>query len=56
VDAQKQARLISAASRYIVERHVRKEVQFDVVSVILAEDRTEVEYIPEAFFPIWKRY
>ena len=56
VDAQKQARLITAASRYIVERHVRKEVQFDVVSVILAEDRTEVEYIPEAFFPIWKRY
>lgn len=56
VDAQKQARLITAASRYIAERHVRKEVQFDVVSVILAEDRTEVEYIPEAFYPIWKRY
>lgn len=56
VDARKQSLLIAAASRYIAERHVRMEVQFDVVSVILDGDRTEVEHIPEAFFPIWKRY
>lgn len=55
VDARKQALLMAAASRYIVEKHVRKEVQFDVVSVVLGEDGPAVEYIPEAFIPIWKR-
>lgn len=52
VDTAKQARLAAAASHYIAARHVGKEVQFDVVSVILDGDRTEVEYIPEAFYPI----
>ena len=55
VDARKQTLLIAAASRYIVEKHVRKEVQFDVVSVVLGEEGPLVEYIPEAFIPIWKR-
>lgn len=55
VDARKQTLLIAAASRYIVEKHVRKEVQFDVVSVVLGEDGPLVDYIPEAFIPIWKR-
>lgn len=55
VDARKQALLMAAASRYIVEKHVRKEVQFDVVSVVLGEEGPLVEYIPEAFIPIWKR-
>lgn len=55
VDARKQSRLIAAASRYIVEKHVRKEVQFDIVSVVLGEGQPAVEYIPEAFIPIWKR-
>ena len=55
VDAAKQARMVSAARHYIAARHVEKEVQFDVVSVVLDGARSEVEYIPEAFFPIWKR-
>ena len=52
VDAQKQARLIAAARSYVACRKIRREVQFDVVSVVLDGDRTEVEYIPEAFYPI----
>jgi len=52
VDATKQTRLASAARHYIAVRHIRKEVQFDVVSVILDGDDVEVEYIPEAFYPI----
>ncbi len=55
VDAAKQARMVSAARHYIAAQHVEKEVQFDVVSVVLDGARSEVEYIPEAFFPIWKR-
>lgn len=52
VDAVKQGRLMAAARHYIACRQVQKEVQFDVVSVVLDGERSEVEYIPEAFFPI----
>jgi putative endonuclease len=55
VDSVKQGRLVAAANHYIAARQVRKEVQFDVVSVVFDGERTEVEYIPEAFYPIWKR-
>lgn len=56
VDAAKQARLMAAAGHYIAARRVDKEVQFDIVSVVLDGDRTEVEYIPEAFLPIKSKY
>ena len=52
VDAGKQMRLVAAARHYIACRQIRKEIQFDVVSVILDGDRPQVQYIPEAFFPI----
>lgn len=55
VDPAKQGRLVAAARHYIAQRQVTREVQFDVVSVILGDGQPKVEYIPEAFFPIWKR-
>lgn len=55
VDPVKQGRLVAAARHYIAQRQVTREVQFDVVSVILGDGQPQVEYIPEAFFPIWKR-
>lgn len=56
VDTVKQGRLVAAARRYVALHRVQKEVQFDVVSVILDGERTHVEYIPEAFFPIARSY
>ena len=55
VDAVKQHRLVSAARHYVAVQHIQKEVQFDVVSVILDGEQTMVEYIPEAFYPIYSR-
>ena len=55
VDPAKQGRLVAAARHYIAQRQVTREVQFDVVSVILGDGQPQVEYIPESFFPIWKR-
>ena len=55
VDPAKQGRLVAAARHYIAQRQVTREVQFDVVSVILDDGQPQVEYIPEAFLPIWKR-
>lgn len=52
VDAFKQGRLVAAARHYAALHRVQKEIQFDVVSVILDGDCSQVEYIPEAFFPI----
>jgi len=56
VGEMKQTHLVAAARQYIAEQHVRKEVQFDVVSVVLDGERTTVEYIPEAFYPIRSKY
>jgi putative endonuclease len=55
VDPAKQGRLVAAARHYIAQRQVTREVQFDVVSVVLGDGQPQVEYIPEAFLPIWKR-
>ncbi len=56
VDAAKQARLAAAARQYIAQRQVRKEVQFDIVSVVLDDADPTIEYIPEAFYPIRSKY
>lgn len=56
VDAAKQSRLVAAARQYVAEQQVRKEVQFDVVSVVLDGGQTTVDYIPEAFYPIRSKY
>ena len=56
VDATKQSHLVAAARQYIAEQHVRKEVQFDVVSVVLDGGQAAIEYIPEAFYPIRSKY
>lgn len=53
VDAAKRSRLIAAARRFIVENHIDREIQFDIVSVVFDGDETRVEYIPEAFYPIF---
>ena len=53
VDSRKQSRLVAAANHYIALNHITKEVQFDIVAVILYPDGSpSIEYIPAAFFPI----
>ena len=56
VDPRKQANLAAAARHYVACRKILKEVQFDVVSVVLDGERSQVEYIPEAFYPIVHRF
>lgn len=52
VDRKKRSNLISAAAHFISQMHVRKEVQFDIVSIKILGDARDVRYIPNAFFPI----
>lgn len=53
VTAEKQRNVAMAAEHFIFERHIRKEAQFDVVSIIFDGDAGDLEYIPKAFFPIY---
>ena len=55
VDGAKRRNLAEAARRYAAEKRFDGEIQFDIVSVILDGDQARVDYIPEAFFPIWNR-
>lgn len=53
VTPEKQRNVAMAAEHFIFERHIRKEARLDVVSVLFKDDSFEVEYIPDAFFPIY---
>lgn len=55
VNPVKQRNISRAAEHFIFERHIRKEAHFDVVSIIFDGDTPSLEYIPEAFFPIYRR-
>lgn len=53
VGIAKQRNLIRAASSYLAIKRVRKEVSFDIVSVLFNNGRAEIEYFPNAFSPRW---
>ncbi|HLO59624.1 MAG TPA: YraN family protein [Bacteroidales bacterium] len=49
VDYRKQRSLIFAAERYIYSHHIDLEVRFDIVSIIIDNDRTAIEHVKDAF-------
>lgn len=53
VDFRKQRNLISAASAYVSSFSPGTEIFFDIVAVIFKGEGYEVEYIPNAYFPIY---
>lgn len=55
VDARKQGFLVAAASGYISSRKIEKEVQFDVITILFSSDGFELNYIPNAFWPVFYR-
>ncbi len=52
VTLAKQKHLIRAADAYIQEREIDLECRFDIVSVLMQGEKTEVEHIEEAFVPL----
>ncbi len=58
VNTAKQRKVVEAAKRFIREEAYRKfsdfEAFFDVVGVTLAGDGTDLEYIPQAFIPMYR--
>lgn len=55
VDETKIRRLTSAAGEYVAVNHISKEVQFDVVTIVFDGTDFDLEYLPNAFYPIYYR-
>jgi putative endonuclease len=49
VNYRKQRCLIFAAERYLFSHHIDKEVRFDIISIIIKNEQTAIEHIPDAF-------
>lgn len=51
VDEAKEKRLITAAEAFIEENDLDVEVRYDIISIILKNNRQEINHIQDAFFP-----
>lgn len=58
VNSAKQRKVVEAAKRFLKEESCRKfsdcETFFDIVGVTLGSGGTELEYIPQAFIPMYR--
>ncbi|MDR1113220.1 MAG: YraN family protein [Bacteroidales bacterium] len=53
VTTQKQKNIIRAANLYILQYKIKKEVRFDIISILLNSNNCTIEHIPDAFSPRW---
>jgi putative endonuclease len=51
VTKAKQNVIIKAADQYLKQNHIENEAQFNVISIVHNQFRTDLEYIPDAFTP-----
>lgn len=51
VTKKKQGFLIRAANAYIEKYDIDLECRFDIISIVFAENRHQVEHIEDAFYP-----
>ncbi len=51
VDEAKENRLITAAEAYLEQNDLEVEVRYDIISIILKNNRPEIRHIQDAFFP-----
>ena len=58
VNSAKQRKVVEAVKRFLREEAYRRfsdfEAFFDVVGVTLSNDGTDLEYIPQAFIPMYR--
>lgn len=52
VDRQKQCNLTVAATHYIQQKHTELHPRFDVVAIVLNENRCDVQHFEDAFYPV----
>ncbi|PKP41566.1 MAG: YraN family protein [Bacteroidetes bacterium HGW-Bacteroidetes-12] len=49
VNQRKQENMIRAANAYVEEKDIDKEVRFDIISIILSNNKTSLKHIKDAF-------
>jgi putative endonuclease len=52
VGRHKQQNTVSAANAYVQRFGLTQDVQFDIITVVVSGESCEVEYVPEAFYPL----
>ncbi|MBS1686469.1 MAG: YraN family protein [Bacteroidetes bacterium] len=50
VSARKQAQLKLAMEQYVLENNITTEPRFDIVSIIIRRDKTDIHHIEDAFY------
>jgi putative endonuclease len=50
---QKQKNIIYATEAYILKFNINMQTQFDIISIVLDGEKYEIEYIPDAFSPVF---
>lgn len=57
VTRTKQRRIAAAAARYLASGQDRftgeMECQFDIISVVISDNGTDIEYFPAAYYPVF---
>ena len=51
VDKKKKNFLIKAADAYVTQKNIPQEVRYDIISVILSQNKHSVRHIKDAFYP-----
>lgn len=52
VTRQKQRFIIRAANNFIIKNNINKEARFDIISVLISPESSEIEHIENAFYPM----
>ena len=52
VTRNKQKQIIQVANHYLQYNQIDRETRFDIVSIVHNSYRTDIEYIPDAFYPL----
>ncbi len=52
VSREKQRKTIAAANAYMEKNGVMLEARFDIISVVVTQDRHRIDHLEEAFYPL----
>lgn len=53
VDMKKQQKIVKATCKYLQKSKIKYEVKFDIVSIVFYDNNNSIEFIENAFFPLW---
>lgn len=53
VTRSKQKQIIHVADHYLKENAISLDTRFDIISIVHNSFQTEIEHIPNAFYPTW---